>query len=112
MENQIQSNSLGSFVKNNRKFVKLKDGDVFMAIYKGYRIVPSRFDTEKETVQYKFQYSDSTGIVTWENGSTSVAEVMSSIKEGAMIQIKRTGSDAKKTKYEIKELGDTDSING
>ncbi len=40
--------------------------------------------------------------MTWENGSTAVAEAMDQIPEGTEIIISRFGSDANDTKYEIK----------
>ena len=99
------SGDLSEFVKKNSKFLTIEDGDTFTGKYTGFLIVPNQFDPEKESVQYKLEYED--GIkVTWNNGSTRVASMMSKFSAGETVTIKRTGSGTKDTKYTI-TLGDS-----
>jgi hypothetical protein len=94
--------TLDSFIKNNRKFIKIKDGESFRAIYRGYKLITSMaFGEEKDVVVYLLQEKGVDHPIGWQNGSISVAEQMKRFSAGEEIVIKRTGSTAKDTKYEI-----------
>lgn len=95
--------SLDQFVKGNRKFLKIAEGETFTGTYLGYVIGPNRFDPEKEIVSYKLQPKDSDKPVVWNNGSTAVAVQMAKISQGEEIQITREG-EGLKTKYTIATL--------
>lgn len=96
---------LKTFVKDNQKFLKIKDGESFTGVYVSYVVGPNRFDPEgKETVSYKFKYTDSEKTIIWNNGSTKVADEMAKFSPGETLEIKRTGSGPSDTKYQIKAL--------
>lgn len=90
--------SLGDFVKDNQKFVSLKDGDVFSGVLLGSRIIPSKFDSSKETVEYGFKVDEK--VMIWTNGNIGVAQVMMQLKKGDPVTIERSGEGTKST-YKI-----------
>lgn len=98
---QAPSQDLKSFIKNNRKFVKIKDGETFNGIYLGCAFGPSRFGSDKEVARYRFKYTDSPVEVSWECASTTVAEKMQNFSVGEELSITRKGATATDTKYEI-----------
>lgn len=96
---------LKTFVKDNQKFLKIKSGETFVGVYLGFAVGPNRFDPDKESVSYKFKYTDSEKTIIWNNGSTKVADMMAQFSQGETLQISRTGSGTNDTKYEIIALG-------
>lgn len=93
------SKSLGEFVKDNSKFLRLSDGECFEGIYRTFKVVPSTFDPEKETCVYKLEYPD--GKVTFfQTSSIVVAKTFSKFKGGETVKITREG-EGNKTKYKI-----------
>jgi len=99
------ASDLTEFVKRNRRFVKLKNGEALQGVFRGFKVYPSRFDPEKETVGYQIQPAGSDKTILWENSSTKVAELMAKISVGEEIVIKRSGTSATDTKYEIVPVG-------
>lgn len=97
---------LKSYARENKKFIKILNGDEIDVVYMGYIIGPNRFDPEKETVSYKFRYPNSDKTVIWNNGSTAVAEQMSKFQKGQSLRIRREGSGMQDTKYLIQALGE------
>lgn len=97
--------SLDQYLKDNTKFLKLKNNESVDVIYKGYKIVPDRFSDEDgaEIVSYKLQYPGSEKLMSWQNKSSKVAADMKAIKEGEFIRLTRTGEGAQ-TKYSIVSL--------
>lgn len=91
--------TLSEFVKDNSKFLKLEDGGVFEGIYVVYKVVPSKFDPEKETVVYKLQYDDGKEIY-FQTASIAVANTLGKLKGKERIRIKREGM-GNKTSYKI-----------
>lgn len=106
------SNDLSSFILNNKKFVKLKDGESIRGVYRGFKVVQSRFDEEKETVSYKLSLPGMADgkVVSWENGSINVAELMSNISVGEEIVITRHGSGTSDTTYTIVPVEETKAV--
>lgn len=86
---------LKSFVKNNRKFYKFADGETGTFIYRGFKVVPDRFNPDGETVVYSLQEVTGEKVYQWQNKSTKVAEQMANIAVGETIQIERKGADLK-----------------
>lgn len=93
------SKSLSDFVKDNSKFLRLDDGEVFEGSYVGYKVTGSQFDPDKETVVYKFRYQDGKEIY-FQTASVAVAKTLGKLKGGENIKIKREGAGTK-TKYHI-----------
>ena len=82
----------------NAKFVKLEDGDSVVAKFVDCRSIPSRFDREKNVMEYKLELEDGS-VKFWEQGSTSVANKMAEF-HGKTVEIKRVG-EGTSTQYEI-----------
>lgn len=93
--------NLNEFIKSNSQFLKIADGDTVTMVYKGYSIVPDRFNTGKETVSYLLQYPDTGKGISWNKGSTKVAAQMAKIPVGETISITRFG-EGTDTTYRIK----------
>lgn len=96
------SNDLNSFIKKNRKFIKIKDGESYSGIYRGYKIHPSRFDMSKDTVSYMFEDIETGKILPWDSNSGWVAIEMIKYKEGDLLVLTRVG-DGTSTKYTVKK---------
>lgn len=91
--------TLNDFVKDNSKFLRLDDGEIFEGFYMAYKITSSQFDPEKETVVYKLRYEDGKDVY-FQTASVAVAKILGKLKGGEKIKIKRDGSGTK-TKYHI-----------
>lgn len=94
------SDDLASFVKRNQKFLKLGDGETFTGAYMGFVIGFDPRNPEKEKVTYKFRPDDSEKNVFMSSGSVSLAQRMSKIAIGEVIQLTRHGMGTE-TSYEI-----------
>jgi len=105
---------LKEFVANNRKYLKLADGETIKAVYRGFKILTNRFDPEKEVVSYRFSLEgmDADKVVNWECGRADVAEIMEKVKVGTALTISRTGSGTDDTKYNIQVAGSETKKNG
>lgn len=95
---------LGKWAKERSPFVILADDETIKAKYMGFKIVPNRFDPEKETVRYLLEVD---GVQKpWENGQNAVARVMDALAKGTWVSITRTRESANKINYDIKVLDD------
>lgn len=95
------SKTLGDFVKDNSKFLKLGNGESFEGVYKGYKVGPSKFDPEKETCVYKFSCEgEDEKFVYFQTASVAVAKIFSQYKGGEKVKITRQG-EGTNTKYKI-----------
>ncbi len=99
---------LETFIKDNKKFVKLLSGQTFEGFYRGYVVGKDPFDKNienpKDTVVYRLQEDGSEKILTWNCKQSRVAEDMSKIAVNSKIRITRSGSGANDTRYTIVEL--------
>jgi hypothetical protein len=95
--------SLRDFIKNNTKFLKLEDGEIFQGTFHGFKVIPNRFHPEDNTVQYQLKFVDGERTIKWENDKNYVATAMQKLKEGDLVQIKREGTE-KKTKYIVEPI--------
>ena len=85
-------------------FITIDKDESIVVKYMGFKMVPNRFDVDKETVRYLFELPDGEQ-KPWENGQLQVAKEFDAIEKGTMVKITRTG-EAAKTRYEI-ELVDS-----
>jgi hypothetical protein len=92
---------LSKYVKNNSKFLSIQDGESVTMIYKGFSIIPDRFNPGKETVSYLFQDPESGKSIPWTKSSNKVAIQMNKINVGETISITRSG-EGMGTAYKIK----------
>lgn len=91
--------SLNDYVKDNSKFLRLEEGETFEGVYVTFKVVPSKYDPEKETVIYKLRYPDDKETY-FQTASVAVAKTLGKFKGGEKIKIKREGSGTN-TKYFI-----------
>ena len=101
------SKDLRTFILNNKKFIRIKDGESFRGVYRGCQFGPSRFDPEKEVAAYLFWQPgmDEGKVARWEATSTRVAEDMENVSIGEEIEVSRKGSGPNDTKYTITAIG-------
>lgn len=91
--------SLNDYVKDNSKFLRLGNGEVFEGTYVAYKITGDKFNPEKETVIYKLKYQDGKDIY-FQTASVGVAKIFGKFTGGEKIRIKREG-EGTNTKYHI-----------
>src|SRR3990172_12059365 len=80
-------------------FIVIETNESIIVKYLGFKMVPNRFDVDKEVVRYLFQLQDGTQ-KPWENGQLQVARVFDEIEKETWVKISRTG-EGNKTRYEI-----------
>lgn len=96
---------LDSFIKSNRKYVSIQDGETFKGVYQGFKILPDRFNPGKETVAYMFQVGDSESLLPWTKASPKIALQMKKFGPGDVLEITRFG-EGTDTKYHIRAAAD------
>jgi hypothetical protein len=92
---------LANLASKMSTFLKVRPGETVTALYKGFRVIPNKFDPEKETIQYSLEVDGSKKF--WETGSLSVAYFFDGVKEGEIVEIKNVG-DERKSKFLLKIL--------
>ena len=92
---------LKDWADSNSQFITIEDGESLEIVYKGWKNVPNRFDTDKETIRYIFLVDGQEKY--WENGSGRTARFFDEVKEGEPVKITRKG-EGQKTKYELGPL--------
>lgn len=95
---------LSNYVKNNSKFLSIQDGETVTMIYKGFSIIPDRFNPGKDTVSYLLQDPITGKSIPWTKSSNKVALQMNKINTGETITITRMG-EGMGTVYRIKTVG-------
>lgn len=92
---------LNDWANENSQFIILADGESTELVYKGFKFVSNRFDTDKETVRYIFLVNGKEKF--WENGAGYVAKFFDNLKDGESVKITRKG-EGTKTKYELEAI--------
>jgi len=92
---------LKDWADSNSQFITIEDGESLEIVYKGWKNVPNRFDTDKETIRYIFLVDGQEKY--WENGSGRTARFFDEVKEGEPVKITRKG-EGQKTQYELELL--------
>ena len=87
---------LGNWKKEQSDFISLKDGEEFTGVYKGWKLVGSRFDPEKQIPRFTFEINGKEK--SMDNGNGSLLDFLDGITEGQTVNIKRTGEKVQ-TKY-------------
>lgn len=98
------TSDLNNYIKSNSKHLKIEDGETVQMVYKGFSIIPDRFNPGKETVSYLLAYPDTGKTTSWNKSSTKVASQMNQIQAGETISITRFG-EGTETSYKIKVVG-------
>src|SRR3990167_2963647 len=92
---------LSDWAKENSQFIKLADKESIELVYKGFKIVPNKFDTDKESIRYIFLVEEKEKF--WEKGAGYIAEYFDNVKEGEVVKITRKG-EGNQTKYELEAV--------
>lgn len=82
-------------------YFRVSPGEEVTVVYNGFKIIPNKFDPEKETIQYKLGLDGSSKF--WETGSGKVALFFDTCLEGDIVSIKNAGED-KKPVYELTKI--------
>ena len=100
--------SLDQFIKDNKKFIKIKAGETFVGFYRGYVVGRDPFDKDlenpKDTVVYRLEEEGTNKVLTWNCKQSRVAEDMAKIPVDSKIKIVRTGGGTNDTRYVITVL--------
>jgi len=98
----ISQDFLKKFATSKSRFFELLDGEEATVKYLYAEEVPNNFDGGKTTcARYHFEVEAIEQL--WDRTSRDLANQMSKIPSGALINIKRTGHKSK-TKYTIKRV--------
>ena len=96
---------LADWTQKNSKYLKLQDGEKVKVLFRGYKMVTSSFDSEKETIRYTLDTPF--GEKFWDTSANSVAMFFDETKKGQQVLIERNGSGVN-TKFKL-SLVETDS---
>ena len=95
-------NLLKKFAFDKTKFLSLKDGEEIRIKFLSAEIVPSHFDNgESQSVRYHLDVDGVEKLL--ESSSGKLADQMSTMSEGDMISIERTGL-GNNTKYAVTKV--------
>ena len=98
-------NDIDLFIKENMRFLSIKDGETVKCIYQGCKIVPDKYNEGHKTLSYSIKLLDSEKTISWNKNSTKIAIQMRKFNPGDKISITRHATG----KYEIKSLGENNS---
>ena len=95
---------LMDYVAKNSKTISLRDEESIEVKYQGYEIGKNRFDTEKDTINYKLETPF--GVKVFSSGALSLARTFDNIEQGTIIRLTRDG-EGTKTRYKV-EIQDSE----
>ncbi len=80
---------LADKVKARSPFLKLEVGESIVAIYKGYKMIPSTYDPELEIFRFILQITVDGEVQQkyWDTGANKVAMVFDTLEEGDKVKI-------------------------
>jgi len=94
---------LRNWAKKKMEYIKLEDEETITCRYLGFKISPSRFEEDQETVKYLLEVG---GIEkTFESRSATIALEFDRVNINDWIELTRHGL-GNKTKYFIKRVGE------
>jgi len=98
---------LQKIVQKRSPYLNLEAGQSVEALYKGYKLVPSQFDHEKEVFRFMLEIGGETKY--WDTGSNRVALVFDTCVEGDLVTItkslvEKNGKDS--VSWEVKKVGE------
>lgn len=85
--------ALGDLAQKMSPYLQVLPGQEVTALYKGFKVVPSQLDPEKEVFRYSLEVDGLKKF--WTNGKTSVAMVFDQCNEGDIVLIKNSGTKDK-----------------
>lgn len=94
---------LADIAKKRSPYLQLEANESIVAIYKGFKMVPSSFDPEKENFRFLLgvDIGGEKEVKYWDTGSNKVALVFDSLKEGDMVKITKNVEVSKNGKDQI-----------
>ena len=98
---------LQKIVQKRSPYLNLEAGQSVEALYKGYKLVPSQFDHEKEVFRFMLEIGGETKY--WDTGSNRVALAFDECVEGDIVTISkslvmRNGQES--VSWEVTKMGD------
>lgn len=102
---------LADKVKERSPFLRLEDGESIIATYKGYKMIPSSYDPEKEVFRFmlEIEVEGEKQAKYWDTGANKVALVFDPLKPGDQVRITKNvdnpGTTKEKTNWQVEVLG-------
>lgn len=90
---------LADLAKGMSPYLSVQPQEKVTALYKGFKVVPSRIDPAKEVFRYLLEVNGKEKY--WDNGKMSIAFVLDKANVGDIIEISNDGND-KKGDYSVK----------
>ena len=93
--------TLSDYAKSKSNFVSLKDGESYMAVYKGFKFIEKEsFGETKEYARYLLMDLEDGIVRNFDSMSGSLANRVDEIEIGTRIKITRAG-EKMDTKYDV-----------
>jgi|ERR1035437_1864932 hypothetical protein len=106
---------LAEIVKQRSPFLKLQAEESVIATYKGYKMVPSSYDPDKENFRFilEVEINGENQQKYWDTASGKVAMVFDALESGDKVKITKNvdnaGTPKEKTRWEVEPVtGDTE----
>lgn len=108
-EGEEEMGQLAELAKKQSKFLILDLNESIEGVFVDYKIIPSQYDPEKNTVQYTISVNEQNKF--WTNGSGAIMKQFDVISKGSKIRITRSPMMDKagnvverKSSYKIEEI--------
>jgi len=98
---------LSDIVKKRSPYLKLEPGESTEALYKGYKLVPSQYDPDKENFRFLLEINGETKY--WDTSSNKVAMVFDGCVEGDLVTITKSlveKNGKESVSWEVKKVGE------
>lgn len=101
---------LADKVKERSPYLKLENGESIEATYKGYKMVPSTYDPEKENFRFLLEVEllGEKVVKYWDTGSNKVAMVFDVLSPGDRVKITKnvitTKNNKEQTSWEVEPI--------
>lgn len=79
---------LADEVKKRSPYLQVEDGESVVAIYRGFKMVPSSFNPEEDIFRFTLGIGEEEKF--WDTGSNKVAMVFDHVKEGEEVKITKS----------------------
>lgn len=88
----IKMGALADEAKKRSAYLTLEKNESIVAIYKGYKMVPSSFDPDKENFRFLLEINigGEKTVKYWDTGSNKIALVFDTVVEGEKVKITKT----------------------
>jgi hypothetical protein len=101
---------LANIAKGRNPYLTLEDGESTEAVYKGFKMVPSTFDPEKENFRFmlEIKIAGETQLKFWDTSSNKIAFIFDQCKEGDRVvivkHVENKGLKNEKTRWEAQRI--------